>query len=104
RCHALFRLCVCRSRSSSIVRRTPPVGKTLRASRPAARARAMLLERKQVAVTGATGFLGRYIVDTLLHRGARVVGVVRNPDRVPELRERGVELRRADLAARDDLV
>jgi nucleoside-diphosphate-sugar epimerase len=27
-----------------------------------------------------------------------VIGVVRNPDRVPELRERGVELRRADLA------
>jgi hypothetical protein len=29
-----------------------------------------------------------------------VIGVVRNPDRVPELRERGVELRRADLAER----
>jgi nucleoside-diphosphate-sugar epimerase len=51
-----------------------------------------------IAVTGATGFLGRYIVDVLLARGAHVIGVVRNPQRVPELAERGVELRRADLA------
>lgn len=53
---------------------------------------------RTVAVTGATGFLGRYLVDVLLRRGCRVIGVVRNPDRVPELRGRGVELRRADLA------
>jgi nucleoside-diphosphate-sugar epimerase len=53
-----------------------------------------------VAVTGATGFLGRYIVDVLFARGARVVGVVRNPERVPSLAARGVEFRRADLADR----
>jgi dihydroflavonol-4-reductase len=58
----------------------------------------MQLRGATVAVTGATGFLGRYVVDVLLARGARVVGVVRNPDRVPDLRARGVELRRADLA------
>ena len=58
---------------------------------------------RRIAVTGATGFLGRYIVDALLARGARVVGVVRNPDKVPALRTRGVELRRADLAERDRL-
>ena len=63
----------------------------------------MQLGGATIAVTGATGFLGRYLVDLLLRRGARVVGVVRNPDRVPELRERGVELRRADLAERDRL-
>ena len=63
----------------------------------------MELRGANVAVTGATGFLGRYIVDTLLARGARVIGVVRNPDRVPELAARGVELRRADLAERDRL-
>jgi dihydroflavonol-4-reductase len=51
-----------------------------------------------VAVTGATGFLGRYVVDVLQERGARVVAVVRNPARAPELAERGVTLRRADLA------
>jgi len=56
-----------------------------------------------IAVTGATGFLGRYIVDVLLARGARVVGVVRSPQKAPELPERGVELRRADLAEPDAL-
>lgn len=64
----------------------------------------MQLNGATIAVTGATGFLGRYIVDTLLKRGAHVVGVVRNPDRVPELRTRGVELRQADLADRDRLL
>ena len=58
----------------------------------------MELRGARVAVTGATGFLGRYLVDTLLERGARVVAVVRNPGRVPELGARGVELRPADLA------
>jgi len=56
-----------------------------------------------IAVTGATGFLGRHFVESLLSRGARVIGVVRNPERLPELRERGVELRRADLAEREHL-
>ena len=60
----------------------------------------MTLTGKTIAVTGATGFLGRYIVDVLLKRGAHVVGAVRNPARVPELARRGVELRRADLADR----
>ncbi len=63
----------------------------------------MELRGATVAVTGATGFLGRYIVDVLLARGAHVVGVVRNPERVPELAERGVTLRRADLAERERL-
>lgn len=58
----------------------------------------MELRDRTIAVTGATGFLGRYIVDVLLRRGARVIGVVRNPQRVPELQRRGVEMRRADLA------
>ena len=53
----------------------------------------------RIAVTGATGFLGRYVVDTLLRRGAHVIGVVRNPERVPALAARGVELRKADLLA-----
>lgn len=52
---------------------------------------------QRIAVTGATGFLGRYVVDAVLQRGHHPVGVVRNPDRVPELRARGIELRRADL-------
>jgi dihydroflavonol-4-reductase len=60
----------------------------------------MELRGARVAVTGATGFLGRYLVDALLDAGAVPIGVVRNPDRVPSLRARGVELRRADLADR----
>jgi nucleoside-diphosphate-sugar epimerase len=64
---------------------------------------AVQLRGATIAVTGATGFLGRYLALLLLRRGARVIGVVRNPDRVPELRERGVELRRADLAEPDRL-
>jgi nucleoside-diphosphate-sugar epimerase len=63
----------------------------------------MQLAGKRIAVTGATGFLGRYIVDVLLGRGAHVIGVVRNPDRVPELAKKGVELRQADLAERPRL-
>jgi nucleoside-diphosphate-sugar epimerase len=43
----------------------------------------MTLRGARIAVTGATGFLGRYVVDALLARGAHVIGVVRNPDRVP---------------------
>ncbi len=57
----------------------------------------LTLRDATIAVTGATGFLGRYLVDVLQARGARVVAVVRNPDKAPELSARGVELRRADL-------
>lgn len=57
----------------------------------------MNLDGATMAVTGATGFLGRYIVRALLQRRSRVIGVVRNPDRVPELAQRGIELRKADL-------
>jgi len=63
----------------------------------------MDLRGTPIAVTGATGFLGRYIVDVLLARGAHVIGVVRNPSRVPELAAKGVELRQADLGERDRL-
>src|SRR5207247_7480289 len=59
------------------------------------------LRAAAVAVTGATGFLGRYVVDVLLARAAHVIGGVRNPGSVPELAARGVELRQADLAERD---
>lgn len=62
-----------------------------------------MLAGQRVAVTGATGFIGRYIVRSLLGHGAHVVAVVRNPDKVPSFREMGVELRRADLADREAL-
>src|SRR5712692_8162136 len=83
--------------------RCRPTACSLSESRPRGRNAHMELKGKNIAVTGATGFLGRYIVDVLLERGAHVIGVVRNPDRVPELARRGVELRKADLAQRDRL-
>jgi len=63
----------------------------------------MRLSGQSVAVTGATGFIGRYIVRALQAEGANVVGVVRNPDKLPWLKTLGVTLKRADLADRDAL-
>ncbi|MBO9540631.1 NAD-dependent epimerase/dehydratase family protein [bacterium] len=57
----------------------------------------MDLKGKSIAVTGASGFLGGYVVDVLRARGAKVVGVVRNPLKVPDLAERCHEIRKADL-------
>jgi dihydroflavonol-4-reductase len=56
------------------------------------------LKNKTIAVTGATGFLGRYFVRELHEQGANVVAVVRNPGKVPEMKRDGIELRIADLA------
>lgn len=55
----------------------------------------MALSGATVAVTGATGFIGRYLVDVLKARGVHVVAAVRSPERAADL---GVEVRRADLA------
>jgi NAD(P)H dehydrogenase (quinone) len=59
-----------------------------------------------IAVTGATGHLGRLVVSSLLDRGvdpARVVAVVRDPAKATDLAERGVEVRVADYADPDAL-
>jgi dihydroflavonol-4-reductase len=53
---------------------------------------------QKVAVTGASGFVGRYLVKELLAAGKQVVAVVRNPNKVPELKRAGIELRVADLS------
>lgn len=58
------------------------------------------LKNKTIAVTGATGFIGRYLVRELHEQGANVVAVVRSPGKVPELKRDGIELRAADLADR----
>ncbi len=64
----------------------------------------MTLRGKKIAVTGASGFLGRYIVKALLARDAQVIAVVRNPDKVPLLRDDPrIEVRSADLADRSAL-
>ena len=52
-----------------------------------------------VAVTGATGHLGRLAVEALLRRGvpaSEVVATGRSTDRLRDLAERGVTVRRAD--------
>lgn len=62
---------------------------------------ALDLSKSTIAVTGATGFIGGYIVRTLRSRGASVVGVVRNPTKSAWLAAAdGVTLRKADLSDR----
>ncbi|MGS2618105.1 SDR family oxidoreductase [Micromonospora sp. LZ34] len=52
-----------------------------------------------IVVTGATGHLGRLIVESLLRRGVpagEVVALGRDTDRLADLADRGVAVRRAD--------
>src|SRR5688572_832122 len=56
------------------------------------------LSQSTIAITGATGFLGGYLVENMLSRGAHVVAVVRSPQKAEALARRGAEVRRADLA------
>lgn len=62
----------------------------------------MELTDRTVAVTGASGMVGRYLVQTLAGRGARVVAVVRNP---AKMQATGLpcEVRAADLTDVDAL-
>src|SRR5574340_135417 len=60
----------------------------------------MELQGKTVAVTGASGMLGAYICRALLAAGAKVRGVVRNPEKAAFLANEGVTFAVADLADR----
>ncbi|MEM6790335.1 MAG: NAD(P)-dependent oxidoreductase [Myxococcota bacterium] len=51
----------------------------------------------RVAVTGATGFIGRYLCWSLHASGAAVVAVVRRPERAADLAAAGIEVARADI-------
>ncbi len=59
-----------------------------------------------IVVTGATGHLGRLVIEGLLAAGvpaAEVAAVVRDKDKAADLAERGVELRVADYSAPETL-
>lgn len=59
-----------------------------------------------VVVTGATGHLGRLVVENLLERGVpadQVVAVGRRTESLADLAERGVQVRRADFDDRASL-
>lgn len=59
-----------------------------------------------IAVTGATGHLGRLAIEALLERGVpagRIVAAVRDPERAAELASRGVLVRRADYTRPETL-
>ncbi|MFY1828501.1 SDR family oxidoreductase [Myxococcus fulvus] len=51
-----------------------------------------------IAVTGATGHLGRHVIDQLLRKvpATQVVAVVRSPDKAKDLAGRGVQVRQGD--------
>jgi uncharacterized protein YbjT (DUF2867 family) len=50
-----------------------------------------------VAITGASGFVGRYVVEHLLRREHEVRALVRDPSRAGWMRDRGVALVEGDL-------
>lgn len=52
-----------------------------------------------VMVTGATGFVGRHLIDALLRRGDQVTALVRSPDKAARLAARGVRLVAGDLVS-----
>lgn len=57
-------------------------------------------------VTGASGHLGRLVVQSLLERGTpatEIVAIARNPESVADLAERGVVVRRADYTDAESL-
>jgi NAD(P)H dehydrogenase (quinone) len=59
-----------------------------------------------IAVTGATGHLGRLVVASLLDRGvdpSSVVALVRSPEKAADIAARGVELRQADYTRPETL-
>ena len=51
-----------------------------------------------IAITGASGQLGRLVIDTLLHQipASEIAAIVRDPAKVGDLAARGVHIRQAD--------
>lgn len=53
---------------------------------------------KRVLVTGATGFLGGYVVDEFFRNGYSIIAVGRNAERLQQLKGRRVSIWQGDLA------
>ncbi len=58
----------------------------------------------KVLVTGATGFLGGYVVEELLKHGFEVVGLARKTSNTSLLEELGVEIRWGDITNAADML
>ncbi len=58
-----------------------------------------------IAITGATGQLGRLVIEALLARVAasEIVALVRNPSKAEDLARKGITVRKADYNAPDTL-
>ncbi|WP_405160304.1 SDR family oxidoreductase [Nocardia sp. NBC_01499] len=56
-----------------------------------------------VAVTGASGQLGRLVVQALLREGVTPVAIVRDPQKIADLAEQGVDVRQASYDDADSL-
>jgi UDP-glucose 4-epimerase len=56
-------------------------------------------EMRRVAVWGASGFIGRHVVATLLDRGHQVRGLTRNPGKAPASRNERFEAHALDFGA-----
>lgn len=59
-----------------------------------------------IAVTGASGHLGRLVIESLLAKGlpaAKIVAIVRDPEKVADFAAQGVQVRRADYERQETL-
>lgn len=63
----------------------------------------MDLQGATVAVTGASGFVGHYVVRVLLQRGANVLAVLRNPTAGLAFSHKRLQIRRGDIAEASSL-
>ncbi|WP_369983207.1 SDR family oxidoreductase [Thalassolituus sp.] len=59
-----------------------------------------------IAITGASGQLGRLVIDSLLTSvpASELVALVRNPASVSDLKDRGINVRQADYTQPDTLI